>query len=100
MSDMAGKAAMGSGRAERERARYNGATGMSDPPPSQLRRGKHGRQNCEGRSEERGQRTSFKIGCRIDTVQFAPLARRKSQRELNIVEGHTTCRRSAISHGT
>jgi hypothetical protein len=30
MSDMAGKAAKGSGRAERERARYNGANGMSD----------------------------------------------------------------------
>jgi hypothetical protein len=30
MSDMAGKAAMGSGRAERERARYNGANGISD----------------------------------------------------------------------
>jgi hypothetical protein len=30
MSDMAGKAREGSGRAERERARYNGATGMSD----------------------------------------------------------------------
>jgi hypothetical protein len=28
--DMAGKAATGSGRAERERARYNGASGMSD----------------------------------------------------------------------
>jgi hypothetical protein len=31
MSDMAGQAAMGSGRAERERARYNGANGMNTP---------------------------------------------------------------------
>jgi hypothetical protein len=30
MSDMAGKAPRAGGRAERERARYNGATGMSD----------------------------------------------------------------------
>ena len=30
MSDMAGKAAKGSGRAERERARYNGARGTRD----------------------------------------------------------------------
>jgi hypothetical protein len=30
MSDMAGTAAMGSGRAERERARYNGADEISD----------------------------------------------------------------------
>jgi hypothetical protein len=38
MSDMAGKAVTGSGRAERERARYNEATGGSG----------HGRQSGEG----------------------------------------------------
>src|SRR5437899_9479866 len=44
--------------------------------------GANGMSNIEGKvtrvgASESGQRTSFKIGCRIDTVQFAPLARRK-----------------------
>src|SRR4051812_43058707 len=56
-----GKAAIDSGRAERERTRYNGANGMRDPPPLRLRRGRHKRVRAELeflRSERCGQRAS------------------------------------------
>ena len=52
MSDMAGKAATGSGRAERERARYNGADGISDIECKATR----------GGASECGQRASFNLG--------------------------------------
>jgi hypothetical protein len=54
MSDMAGKAATGSGRAERERARYNGADGISDPPSPTLRRGRHSNTSRSGIAREDG----------------------------------------------
>ena len=62
LSDMAGKAAIGSGRAKRERARYNGANEMRDQPPLRLGRGRHRRVRAELeflRSERCGQRVSL-----------------------------------------
>src|SRR4029077_6209658 len=44
----------GSGRVERERARYNGATGVSDPPSPRLRRAKHRRLSREVAVERSG----------------------------------------------
>jgi hypothetical protein len=55
---------------------------MSDPPPrGYVVAGIEGKVTRVGASEC-GQRTSFKISCRTEAVQFAPLARRKAP-ELN-----------------